>query len=718
MRFESLAKPSIESIQLKNMIKVNFYAALICLSMIGSCLAQVKAPRPVGPTPTENQVRWQEMEYYAFIHFSTNTFTDQEWGYGEADDAKLFNPTNLDCDQWARVCKNSGMKGIIVTAKHHSGFCLWPTETTEYSVKNSPWKNGKGDIIADLAKACKKYGLKLGIYISPWDRNHPSYGLLDSDGSAPYVKNVFRKQIEECLTLYGDVFEIWFDGANGGDGYYGGARTSRKIDRTTYYDWANTYKMIRKIQPKIVIWNDNGDRADLRWVGTESGYVGETNWSLLNAKGEVSHDMLAHGLENGDSWVPGEVNTSIRPGWFYHEYEDSRVKTLPELLRVYYSSFGRNGTMLLNFPIDKTGRIHATDEKAALELAGAVKEAFAVDLATKMKVSASNVRGNSKQFGADKAVDGDKSTYWTTDDDVKTGSLIIDFGAAKAFNRFLAQEYIQLGQRVKSFTIEALVNGKWEQLDKQTTIGYKRILSFPTVTASKLRFTITEAKASPVISNVSIYNAPQLLEIPSITRARTGEIAIGASDKESQIFYTLDGSEPTDKSKRYTHPVMTESKVRVRAIAHDPASGKNSPVADEQFDIARKKWTILGVDDDKVNSIIDGNKNTDWFQPQSKKMPASIVIDLGEQQNLEGFRYLPSQNRNAGIITNYQFSVSSDNKQWSIVDQGEFSNIRNNPLWQIKKFTPVKARYVKLVAIRNTQENDTVGYAEIDVITK
>ncbi|MFC6191779.1 alpha-L-fucosidase [Dyadobacter subterraneus] len=693
------------------------YTILVCLCVIGNCFGQVKAPEPVGPTPTENQVRWQEMEYYAFIHFSTNTFTDQEWGYGEANDAKLFNPTNLDCDQWARVCKNSGMKGIIVTAKHHSGFCLWPTETTEYSIKNSPWKDGKGDIIGDLAKACKKYGLKLGIYISPWDRNNPSYGLLDPDGSAPYVKNVFRKQIEECLTKYGDVFEIWFDGANGGDGYYGGARTSRKIDRTTYYDWANTYKMIRKIQPKIVIWNDNGDRADLRWVGTESGYVGETNWSLLNAKGDVPHDMLAHGVENGDSWVPGEVNTSIRPGWFYHEYEDNRVKTLPELLKVYYSSFGRNGTMLLNFPIDKTGRIHKTDEKAALELAGAVKEAFAMDLAKEMKVSASNIRGKSSEFGADKALDGDKNTYWATDDAVKTASLIIDFGAPKAFNRFLAQEYIQLGQRVKSFTIEAFVNGKWKQLDNQTTIGYKRILAFPTVKASQLRFTITDSKASPVISNVSVYNAPQILEIPLVTRAKSGEVTITATDKESQIFYTLDGSMPTKKSKLYTQTIAAENKVSVRAIACDPVSGKSSPVGEEHFDISHKNWKIVGIEDEKVNNIIDGNRNTDWFQPQNNKLPASIVIDLGKQQNLAGFKYLPSQSRNAGIITRYQFLVSSDNKQWNVADEGEFSNIKNNPLWQIKKFTPVKGRYIKLVATHNTQENNAAGYAEIDVIT-
>jgi alpha-L-fucosidase len=230
---------------------------ILLLCVVNLTFSQTTPPKPYGPVPNDNQVRWQEMEYYAFIHFSTNTFTNQEWGYGAPEDAMLFNPTKLDCDQWARVCKDAGMKGIIITAKHHSGFCLWPTETTDYSVKNSPWKNGKGDIIGDLAKACRKYGLKLGIYISPWDRNNPSYGLLDPDGSAPYVKNVFRKQIEECLTNYGDIFEIWFDGANGGDGYYGGVNASRKIDNKTYYDWKNTYSMIRKLQPNIVTWNEH-----------------------------------------------------------------------------------------------------------------------------------------------------------------------------------------------------------------------------------------------------------------------------------------------------------------------------------------------------------------------------------------------------------------------------------------------------------------------------
>jgi alpha-L-fucosidase len=691
------------------MTRFCFLGLLLNICMFSFSYAQTKAPQPFGPVPNANQMRWQEMEYYAFLHYSTNTYTDQEWGYGE-DDPKIFNPDKLDCRQWARVCKEAGMKGIILTAKHHSGFCLWPSKYTEYSVKNSPWRGGKGDIVRDLANACKEYGLKLGIYLSPWDRNHPDYGR-------PEYITYFRNQLRELLTNYGDIFEIWFDGANGGSGYYGGARETRKIDRTTYYDWPNTYKLIRELQPKIVIWNDGGDRADLRWVGTEGGWVGETNWSLLNATGDVPWDMLHHGVENGDSWVPGEVNTSIRPGWFYHEYEDSRVKTLPQLLNTWYSSFGRNGTLLLNFPIDRHGLIHENDERAALQLAKSVREAFAVNLAAKSKVKASNVRGNDKKFDAGKVTDGDKNTYWATDDGVTTAALTIDLGKPTSFNRFLVQEYIRLGQRVKAFTVEALVNGTWKELAKATTIGYKRILLFPTVKATQVRFTITGSKSCPVISNLGIYNAPPVLTAPAITRNKSGDINISAADKGSVIYYTLDGSAPTKSSVKYTGPVQTDGKIVVKAIAFDAASGKSSLVGHEKFDIARKAWKVVNIDDKQVDNIIDGNQNSTWHQGRDKKMPIDIVIDLGKVENLSGFRYLPDQEQHNGIITNYQFFVSQDNAQWKLVDEGEFSNIKNNPLWQIKKFEPVRTRYIKLRALRNTRNNDAAGYAELDVMT-
>jgi len=691
------------------MIRNLLYGIILSVFSIG-LIAQTKAPSPFGPVPSENQMRWQEMEYYAFVHFSLNTYTDQSWGYGN-EDVNLFNPKDLDCRQWARICKEAGMKGIIITAKHHCGFCLWPSKYTEYSVKNAPWKNGKGDVVREMADACKEYGLKLGIYLSPWDRNYPDYGKPE------YIK-YFRNQLTELLTNYGPIFEVWFDGANGGTGYYGGANEDRKIDRTTYYDWKNTYKLVRELQPNIVIWNDGGDRADLRWVGTEAGFVGETNWSLLNATGEVEWEMLHYGLENGDSWVPAEVNTSIRPEWFYHLGEDAKIKTLPQLMDTYYNSIGRNGTLLLNFPIMPNGLINEKDEIAVLKFAKAVNEAFAVNLAGKKKATATNVRGNSKDFEADKAVDNDKNTYWATDDNVTQASLTIDFGKPTTFNRFLVQEYIRLGQRVKAFTVEALVDGNWKELTQATTIGYKRILRFPSVKATQVRFNITDSKSCPVISNIGIYDAPQILTSPSILRNQSGEISIIPADEESVIYYTMDGSVPTPKSKKYTGPFQTEGKLEVSAIAYEPASGKSSPVCNEKFDLPRTDWKIVGADDEKAYAILDGNPATAWHQNKDKKLPIDLVIDLGKELNICSFRYFPDQTLwGPGIITHYQFYVSNDNVEWKLVDQGEFSNIKNNPLWQIKKFESEKARYIKLAALNNTEGNDNIGYAEVDVIT-
>lgn len=691
------------------MIKQLLFPLVLCMMLAKVAKSQLNAPKPFGPVPTAQQLRWQEMEYYAFVHLSTNTFTDQEWGYGE-DDPKIFNPTDLDCRQWARVCKEAGMKGIIITAKHHSGFCLWPSKYTEYSIKNSPWKNGKGDIVGDLAKACKEYGLKLGIYLSPWDRNSAEYGR-------PEYITYFRNQLRELLTNYGDIFEVWFDGANGGSGYYGGAKQTRTIDRGTYYDWQNTYKLIRELQPNAVIWNDNGDRADLRWVGTEGGSVGERNWSLLNKTGDVPYEMLHYGLENGDSWVPAEVNTSIRPGWFYHSFEDNRVKTLPQLLKTYYSSFGRNGTLLLNFPIDRRGRIHENDEKAAITLAKTVKEAFAVDLAKHKKVLASNTRG--KNYGPERALDGNKNTYWATVDQVQEASLTIDLGQPSSFNRFLVQEYIALGQRVKSFKIEALLaDGTWKELDRQTTIGYKRILVFPTVRASKLRFTILAAKSSPVISNIGVYLAPQVLTPPNIVRNQSGTVAIQPADQESTIYYTLDGSTPTaTKSKQYTGAFETDGKLVVQAVAFNEESKKSSPLSREEFDLSRKDWKILNLTDPKSSHLIDGNPNTAWYQKNDDNTPVDLTIDMGREVNLNGFRYLPGQDQNSGLISTYQFFVSTDNKQWVLVDEGEFANIKNNPLWQNRHFKSTKGRFIRLRKLTTVDADNLVGYAELDVST-
>ena len=466
---------------------------LIALFNLTGC-ERPKAPEACGPVPTEAQLKWQELERYAFIHFSMDTFTDMEWGYGDKD-PQLFNPSELDCRQWCRLFKEAGMKGVILTAKHHDGFCLWPSAYTDYSVKQSPWRNGNGDLVRELADACKEYGLKLGIYLSPWDRNHKEYG------TEAYI-TYFRNQLNELLTNYGDIFEVWFDGANGGSGYYGGADETRSVDRKTYYDWPGTNQLVKKLQPDAVIFSDAG--PDVRWCGNEAGWVGETNWSTLRREevwpGWPHYQQLQNGHEDGSYWVPAEVNVSIRPGWFYHEEQDDQVKTVDQLLDVYYHSVGRNATWNLNIPIDKRGLVHPTDSAVLMEVAKILQNNFKENLAQQAEVRASNVRG--KDFAAAHLIDGNKDSYWATDDEVTSASVEFDFKVPTAINQFLVQEYIRLGQRVKAFTLEAFVGDEWQVVATGSTIGYKRILRFPTVETQKLRFTINEAKACPLLSNI------------------------------------------------------------------------------------------------------------------------------------------------------------------------------------------------------------------------
>jgi len=431
--------------------------------------------------------------------------------------------------------------------------------------------------------------------------------------------------------------------------------------------------------------------------------VGETNWSLLNATGEVEWNMLHYGLETGNVWVPAEVNTSIRPEWFYHPAEDTRVKTLPHLMKIYYNSIGHNATLLLNFPIMPNGLINERDEKAALEFAKAMQETFAVNLADKAKAEASNVRGKAKEFSATNAIDDNKDTYWATDDDVLKASLTIDFGKPILFNRFLAQEYIRLGQRVRAFTLEAFVDGSWKEIAKATTIGYKRILRFPSVNASKVRINITDSKSCPVIFNIGVYNAPLILDAPFIVRNQTGEISISSDDIGPYFYYTLDGSDPSPQSAKFTSAVKTEGKIKVKAIAFDPASGKSSPVRTETFDICHKNWIVLGTTDENAKNVLDGNPETNWCQGNDQKQPIELVIDLGSEQNLCGFKYLPDQNRwPCTFITNYQFYVSGNNTDWYLVSEGEFSNIRNSPQMQVRNFALVMARFIKLKTIKNS----------------
>ncbi len=670
----------------------------------------VEYPDPVNPLPSNRQLAWHELEYYAFVHFNMNTFTNMEWGYGN-ESPELFNPTELDCRQWARVCRDAGMKGIILTAKHHDGFCLWPSAYTEHSVKNSPWKNGQGDVVRELADACEEYGLKFGVYLSPWDRNHPDYGK-------PEYLDYFRNQLRELLTNYGEVFEVWFDGANGGTGWYGGADEERRIDRETYYDWENTYAIVRELQPNACLFSDAG--PDIRWVGNEEGWAMETNWAPLRRDefypGSPRYVELRSGHEDGTHWVPAEVDVSIRPGWYYHPSEDHKVKSLPHLLDIYYNSIGRNASFLLNFPVDTRGLIHENDEMQVLKLAETIKADFANNLAKGQKVTASNARGNSSKFKAGNVNDGNSQTSWITDDGITNASLEIDFKKPVTVNRFLVQEDIRFGQRVKKFKLEALVNGEWQLIDNQTTIGRKRILRFPDVTAEKLKLTIEDAKASPVISNIEVYHAPKVLVEPAITRTKNGMVELKAFDEGLHIYYTTDGSMPDENSIRYESAFEWKQKGMLKAVAFDPASGKSSPFAEQRFDVVKEKWQLQKDYGNNGDRMIDDNPNTAWVT--GEKAPVDVIIDLGEHLDIAGFTYLPDQGRgNPGIIFQYEFSVGTDGKNWKVVSAGEFSNIKNSPVLQEKKFTPVSGNFIKFRALSPAEENGRMGIAELGLIT-
>ncbi|MEP7107636.1 MAG: alpha-L-fucosidase [Ferruginibacter sp.] len=475
-------------------------AGLLFSTILLAQNSKILPPKPVLPIPSPAQMQWHEMEMNAFVHFTTNTFTDKEWGYGD-ESPSIFNPSNLSAEQWAKTLKDAGFKTMILTCKHHDGFCIWPSKYTEHSVEHSPFKNGKGDIVKEASIAAKKYGLKFGVYLSPWDRNRSDYGK-------PSYITYYRNQLKELFTNYGPVFEMWFDGANGGDGYYGGTREKREINRISYYDWPNTLKLVRRMQPHVIFFSDAG--PDIRWVGNEEGVAGMTNWNAIFAdtlyagKSGIEH-LLNTGSPDGNKWIPAEVDVSIRPGWFYHSKENELVKTPEKLFEIYLTSVGRGSTLLLNVPPDRRGLFHENDVKALHGFRALLNREFSKNIALRTSVTAGNIRGKLKQFSPANITDGNKETYWATDDNITAASFEISLSKPSTIKYILLQEYIKLGQRVKSFTVEVWKENTWKQVADGTTIGYKRILKIDPVETTKIKVNITGSKACPVISNAEVY---------------------------------------------------------------------------------------------------------------------------------------------------------------------------------------------------------------------
>lgn len=464
-------------------------------------------------TPSERQLTWQEMEFYAFIHFTVNTFTDREWGQGD-EDPSMFNPADLRAEQWVEVCKSAGMKGLILTCKHHDGFCLWPSQYTDHTIAGSPWRNGAGDLVKEAAEACRKGGIKFGIYLSPWDRHEGSYG------DWLRYNEFFINQLRELLTNYGDLFCVWFDGACGE-----GSNGKRQV-----YDWVGYYKLIRELQPKAVI---SVCGPDVRWCGNEAGHTRDSEWSVVPAylqdnekiqeQSQKADDQeFSRRVNTQDSdlgsrdvvkpfenlvWYPAEVNTSIRPGWFYHASEDDQIKSLEELLNIYNGAVGGNANFLLNIPPDKRGLIHEADAERLKQLGDVLQDTFRVNLAADAEVQASETKD--EKHKASHLLDDHRDSFWCPCEGTERAWIEIDLQEAKTFDRVVLMEHIRTGQRMENFALEYKEGAAWEEIYRGTVVGYKRICCFDRVTARNIRLTINESRGYPTLSGLGVYLSSQ-----------------------------------------------------------------------------------------------------------------------------------------------------------------------------------------------------------------
>ena len=668
-------------------------------------------------TPSERQYNWQKLETTAFVHFTINTFTDREWGDGR-EDPRLFNPTNLDAGQWAEVCRESGLKMIIVTAKHHDGFCLWPSKYTDHSVKSSPWKDGKGDVVGEVSSACKKYGLKFGIYLSPWDRHEQTYG---TDQYNEYFKN----QLRELLTNYGKVDEVWVDGACG-EGPNG---------KMQVYDWQEYYKVIRELQPESVIAIMGND---VRWVGTESGYGRKTEWSVIpvnlqdpkkiidSSQNElregafIPKDLTEEDLGSRDKiknaktlvWYPSEVDVSIRPGWFYHESQDDLVKTPEKLLDIYFSSVGRNSLLLLNIPPDRRGLIHENDTKALREWKYAIDMIFSENLAEGAAVNAINVRrGN---FHPSNTIDNNEETYWITEQNTTTAGIEYKLDEQKTFDILMLQENILVGQRIESFYLEIWKNEKWNKVAEGTTVGYKRLLRFPAETSDKVRLIISKSRQSPTLLSFGLYKRPPKINFEPKGGTFIDKLSVKliSDDKDAKIFYTTDGTEPSENSDIYHSPVVIKNNTEIRAVAVNNKKVR-SFVYKAAFSGAKYgvKYNTLysqkykGAGNFTLVDSVKGNLGFNDGKWQGfEKDNLDIIVDLGKVRKLEKISASFLQDIKSWIFLpeKMKIELSTDGSNFSKLPE-VFNSISRKKEGAFKfeftqNFSPVKARYVHITA--------------------
>ncbi|QKJ63392.1 alpha-L-fucosidase [Flavobacterium sp. M31R6] len=706
-------------------MKKQLLTVLGCFAFLSMTAQKVSAPAPYGALPSEAQLHWQELEQYVLVHFTPTTFQNKEWGYGDAD-PQIFNPTKFDASQIVNAAKDGGFKGVILVAKHHDGFCLWPTKTTSYNISKSPFRDGKGDMVKEFELATRNAGMKFGLYCSPWDRNNEDYGK-------PEYVTKYRNQLRELYSNYGKLFITWFDGANGGDGYYGGKKEKRNIDRSTYYGWDTTWGISKEMQPGAAIFADNGD---VRWVGNENGFAAETSWATFTpeptagktkaAPGETNSEKAPEGTRNGEFWKPAECDVPLRNGWFYHANEDNQAKSVSKLFEIYCKSVGRGGCLDLGISPNTEGLLHQNDVKALKDFGDFLKQLYADNLAKSAVITASEIRGDdNKSFGTKNLTDDDRYSYWATSDDVKKASVTLEWKKEQTFNIIRLRENIKLGQRIEKIEIDAFINGNWKKVGEATSIGANRLVRLQNyISTSKLRIRIEESPVCIALSDVGVFKEPEQLPLPKIKRDKVGMVSISTDMAVNQIRYTIDGTEPTAQSPVYegAFSFLTSGEIKAKSFGTDMNAGET---VIQSFNVSKKDWKIVAASFDnqekgKSSNAIDENEETLWNTSDNTSataLPQSITVDMGKEISIVSFSYLPRQNGTGGIVKNYQWQTSTDNSTWTTVAEGEFSNIKSNPVEQnIVLKAPIKARYFKFIG-KTSVDGNYISAAELGVKT-
>lgn len=690
--------------------------------------------------PTENQLEALRNEFIAFIHFGPNTFTRMEWGNG-MEDPSIFDLETLDTDQWCRVMKDAGMKMVILTVKHHDGFVLWQSRYTDHGVMSTRFQDGKGDILKNLSESCKKYGLKLGVYLSPADLyqiEQPDglYGNLSEYTKRTIPRKVkgrpfknktkfefivddyneyFLNQLFEILTEYGEIHEVWFDGAH------------PKTKGGQTYNYSAWRELIRTLAPKAVVFG----REDLRWCGNEAGGTRDTEWNVVTYQDNPNttdefQDMTLADLGSRDMlyranylhYQPAETNTSIREGWFYRDDTNQKVRSADDVFDIYERSVGGNSIFLLNIPPNREGKFSPLDIEVLEEVGDRIRETYDVNI---FEVAE----------GSKEVLDGDPDTYLLLDNGNR--EIVITLPVQKTINRLMLQEAIAThSERVEKHAVDAWVDNEWKEISMATNIGYKRILRFPEVTTDKIRIRVLESRQDPAISHVSAhyYNTrpPQLTSSrdkdgyvtiePLQTEFnwnRTGENAADNLNTGYEIFFTLDGSEPTQNSMKYDAPFKVECNT-LKAVSYN--NDDRGAVHSEEYGVIKKDWKLIDVSSQLNNraalNAFDSASRSYWQSAESDENHF-IALDLGAEHNLKAFTYTPQKSHSGGLMSRGEIQISNDGKSWKTAEKFEFGNLINDPTPRTYYFLhPVSTQYIRVLVTGIAGNEKYVTISELD----